>query len=212
MKKFPYNEKVLEHFKNPRNVGRIEDADGKGQEGSAACGDMISVYLKVDDKSKKITDIKFESYGCASNIATSSIITEMAIGKTLDEAKKISWKEAAEELGGLPPVKAHCSVLAVDGLRAAIRDYEERHGLKTEQPATDKDVVLKRLQRVMNPKSGLDVVRTRLVKEITVEGGEVTVKIELPENYQFANSIREDITEKLEALWDVDGIKIEFIG
>ncbi|MGB9593759.1 MAG: iron-sulfur cluster assembly scaffold protein, partial [Anaerolineae bacterium] len=125
----PYSEKVIEHFKNPRNVGRMEDYDAKATEGSPACGDMVTLYLKVDEETKTIKDIKFESYGCASNIATGSIITELAKGKTLDEARKISWKAAAEELGGLPAVKVHCSVLAVDTLRAAIRNYEEKHGL-----------------------------------------------------------------------------------
>ena len=126
MAKFPYSEKVMEHFRNPKNVGKMEDADGKGLEGSPACGDMVAVYIKVDPGTKKIKDINFESYGCASNIATGSIITEMAKGKTLEEAKKIHWKQAANELGGLPPVKTHCSVLAVDGLRAAVKDYEEK--------------------------------------------------------------------------------------
>ena len=88
----PYSEKVMEHFRNPRNVGRIEDPDGKSVEGSPACGDMVAVYLKVDGDTQRIVDIKFESYGCASNIATGSIITELAKGKTLDEAKDISWR------------------------------------------------------------------------------------------------------------------------
>ena len=113
--KFPYSEKVLEHFKNPHNVGKIENPDGKGLEGSPACGDMVAVYIKVNPETKVIEDIKFESYGCASNIATGSVITDIARGKTIDEAKKITWKQASEELGGLPPIKAHCSVLAVEG-------------------------------------------------------------------------------------------------
>ena len=135
--KFPYGDIVLEHFKHPRNVGEIEDPDGKAIEGSPACGDMVAVYISVDEERKIITDIKFQSYGCASNIATGSIITELAKGKTLDEAKKISWKDASEALGGLPKIKAHCSVLAVGGLRSAIRDYEERHGLVKEKVPTD---------------------------------------------------------------------------
>src|SRR5512137_2896177 len=108
----PYSETVMEHFRRPRNVGRIEDADAKAIEGSPACGDMVAVYLKVDPESHRIDDIKFESYGCASNIATGSIITELAKGKTLEEAKNITWQEASEALGGLPPIKTHCSVLA----------------------------------------------------------------------------------------------------
>lgn len=127
--KFPYSDKVLEHFKNPRNVGEMEDPDGKATEGSPACGDMVSVNIKVDDETEQIEDIKFRSYGCASNITTGSIITEMAKGKTIHEAKKITWKQVSDALGGLPSIKTHCSVLAVDGLKAAIQDYEERHGL-----------------------------------------------------------------------------------
>ena len=94
----PYSDIVLDHFRNPRNVGRLDDANAKATEGSPACGDMVSVYLKVDDETKRIDNITFESYGCASNIATASIITELAKGKTLDEAKKINWKEAADAL------------------------------------------------------------------------------------------------------------------
>ena len=129
----PYSKKLLEYFRHPKNVGAIKNPDAKATEGSPACGDMVTLYLKVDKKTKRIKDIKFESYGCASNIASGSIITEMAKGKTLDEAKKITWKQAADKLGGLPPIKVHCSVLAVDGLRAAIGNYEEKHGLIKEK-------------------------------------------------------------------------------
>jgi nitrogen fixation NifU-like protein len=157
--KFPYSETVLEHFRHPHNVGKIENADGKAIEGSPACGDMVSVYINVEPETKTISDIKFESYGCASNIATGSIITELAKGKTLDEAKKITWKQASEALGGLPKIKAHCSVLAVEGLRSAIENYEERHGLVKEKKPTTVETVRKRLRKVMNPLSGLDLVR-----------------------------------------------------
>ncbi len=208
--KFPYSEIVLEHFRNPRNVGKIEDADGKAVEGSPACGDMVAVYIKVDPETKRITDIKFESYGCASNIATGSIITELAKGKTIDEAKKITWKQASEALGGLPPIKAHCSVLAVEGLRAAIENYEERHGLIKEKKPTTVEVVRKRLRRVMNPLTGLDLVRTNLVKDIEVKDGTVRVVVDLPSDHQFANNIREEIVEKIEPLWDVNEVIVEF--
>lgn len=207
----PYSEIVMEHFRNPRNVGQIEDADAKSIEGSPACGDMVAVYLKVDPEELRISDVKFESYGCASNIATGSIITEMAKGKTLEEAKKISWKQASEALGGLPPIKTHCSVLAVDGLRAAIENYEERHGLVKERKPTTIEVVRKRLKRVMNPVVGLDLVRTNLVKEIEVSEGKVRVAIELPEDHQFAANIHEEIMEKIEPLWDVEQVVVEFL-
>ena len=207
---FPYNDIVLEHFKNPRNIGRIEDADGKAIEGSPACGDMVSLYLKVDEKTKIITDIKFESYGCASNIATGSIITEMAKGKTLDEAKAITWKQASEALGGLPSIKAHCSVLAVESLRAAILNYEEKHGLITEKVETTEAIIRKRLKKVMNPIKGLDMISTNLVKEVSIKDGVIHVLIDLPENHQFANAIKADSIEKLETLWDVKEVVVEF--
>lgn len=206
----PYSELVMEHFRHPHNVGRIEDADAKAVEGSPACGDMVAVYLKVDPETQRIADIKFESYGCASNIATGSIITELAKGKTLEEARQITWKQASEALGGLPPIKAHCSVLAVDGLRAAIENYEERHGLVKEREPTTVEFVRKRLKHVMNPVTGLDVVRTKLVQEIAVADGTVRVVIDLPADHQFANNIREEIVEKVGHRWDVKQVEVVF--
>ncbi len=206
----PYSEKVIEYFKNPKNVGKIEDADGKAKEGSPACGDMVQVYIKVDKETQTITDIKFESYGCASNIATGSIITEMAKGKTIEEAKQITWQDAADELGGLPPVKAHCSVLAIDGLRAAIQNYEEKHGLLKDQKPTTVEIVEDRLKRVMNPMTGLDVIKTDLIHDISVEDGVVTIYVDLDEDHQFANAIKEDIKEKIEPLWDVQRVEVHF--
>jgi nitrogen fixation NifU-like protein len=212
MTKFPYNEIVLEHFKHPHNVGELEDADGKAIEGSPACGDMVSVTIKVDPEKNTIDDIKFQSYGCASNIATGSIITDLAKGKTLDEAKSVTWKDASEELGGLPAIKAHCSVLAVEGLRAAIRDYEERNGLVTEREPTTVKTIEKRLKHVMNPLMGLDIVRTDLVKEVGFESGIVKIVVDLDESHQFATAIKNDIVEKIEPLWDVELVEVEFTG
>ncbi|NLE76800.1 MAG: DUF59 domain-containing protein, partial [Chloroflexi bacterium] len=197
-------------FRNPRNVGRMDDADAKAVEGSPACGDMVAVYLKIDPESQRIEDIKFESYGCASNIATGSIITELAKGKTIEEAEQISWKNATEALGGLPALKTHCSVLAVDGLRAAIQNYKERHGLVQEQEPTTEAVIMKRLKRVMNPMVGLDLVRTKLVREVQVNDGHVRVAVDLPESHQFANNIREEIMEKVGHLWDVRSVTVEW--
>ena len=209
--KFPYNEKVLEHFRHPHNVGKIENPDGKATEGSPACGDMVSVYIKVNPKSNIIEDIKFESYGCASNIAPGSIITDMAKGKTLEEAKKITWQQATEALGGLPPIKAHCFVLAVEGLRAAIQNYEEKHGIIAEKVPTTIEIVNNRLKKVMNPLTGLDVVRTNLIKKIEIDNGKVLLTIDLPLNHQFAASIKEEIKEKIETLWDVKEVIVDFI-
>lgn len=209
--KFPYSEKVLEHFRHPHNVGKIENPDGKATEGSPACGDMVSVYLKVNPETKIIEDIKFESYGCASNIATGSIITDMAKGKTLEDAKKITWQQAADALGGLPTIKAHCSVLAVEGLRAAIQNYEEKHGIMAEKVPTTIEIVNNRLKKVMNPLTGLDVVRTNLIKKIEINNGKIFLTIDLPSNHQFANSIREEIKEKIETLWDIKEVILDFM-
>jgi NifU-like protein involved in Fe-S cluster formation/metal-sulfur cluster biosynthetic enzyme len=208
--KFPYSDIVLEHFRHPRNVGKIENPDGKATEGSPACGDMVSVYIKVDPKKNTIADVKFESYGCASNIATGSIITELAKGKTLDKAKNITWQEASEALGGLPKIKAHCSVLAVEGLRSAIQNYEERHGLVKEKKPTTEEVVRQRLKRVINPLTGLNVVRTNLVKDIKVKDGTVRVLVDLPGDHQFANNVKDEIRERIETLWDVKKVLVEF--
>lgn len=119
-----YSEKVMEHFHNPRNVGVIEDADGVGEVGNPMCGDVMKIYIKVDGD--VISDIKFQTLGCGAAIATSSMVTEMAIGKPIDEAIRISKSAVAEALGGLPEVKMHCSVLAADGLKAAIEDYRSK--------------------------------------------------------------------------------------
>jgi NifU-like protein involved in Fe-S cluster formation len=208
--KFPYSEKVLEHFKHPRNVGKIENADGNAMEGSPACGDMVAVYIKVDDKTNIISDIKFESYGCASNIATGSIITELVKGKTIDEAKKITWQDASDALGGLPKIKAHCSVLAIEGLRSAIQNYEERKGLVKDKEPTTVEVIKKRLQKVMNPMAGLDLVRTNMIKDIKLKKGKARILVDLPEKHQFAASIKDEIEEKITPLWDIKEVKVDF--
>jgi nitrogen fixation NifU-like protein len=206
----PYTQKVLEHFMHPHNVGQMDDADASATEGSPACGDVVKLSIKVDGASKTITDIKFKSYGCASNIATGSIITDLAKGRTLEEAKHISWQKATEELGGLPPVKVHCAVLAVDALKTAIENYEHRHGLLKEKIPTDEKIVMKRLSHVINPLAGLDVVRTKLVKEVSVKDGLVTVFVELPEGHQFAGNIKGEIIERIEPLWDVKSVQVVF--
>jgi nitrogen fixation NifU-like protein len=121
-----YSEKVMEHFRNPRNMGEIPDADGVGTVGNPVCGDMMTVYIKVKDN--RIDDIRFKTFGCGAAIATSSMVTELAKGKTLEEAKKIGRSDVADSLGGLPKVKMHCSNLAADALHAAIEDYEKHEG------------------------------------------------------------------------------------
>ncbi len=121
-----YSEKVFEHFRNPRNVGVIEDADGVGTVGNPVCGDLMTMYIKVKDD--RIEDIKFQTFGCGAAIATSSMATELAKGKTLEEALKITKQTVADALGGLPPQKMHCSNLASDALKRAIADYLKKRG------------------------------------------------------------------------------------
>jgi len=119
-----YSKKVMDHFTNPRNVGVIESPDGFGKVGNPVCGDLMEMYIKVENDI--ITDIKFKTFGCGSAIATSSMVTELAIGKTIDEALEITRNNVADELDGLPPQKMHCSNLAADALHAAIEDYKKK--------------------------------------------------------------------------------------
>jgi len=121
-----YTDKVMEHFKNPKNMGEIPNADGVGTVGNPVCGDLMTIYIKVKDN--RLEDIKFKTFGCGAAIATSSMITELARGKTIEEALKISRGDVADNLGGLPPIKMHCSNLAADGLHAAIQDYLKKKG------------------------------------------------------------------------------------
>ncbi len=119
-----YTDKVKEHFLNPKNVGEMKDASAVGEVGSLACGDVMTIYIKVEED--RISDIRFKTFGCGAAIATTSMTTELAKGKTLDEALKITREQVAEELGGLPPVKMHCSNLAADALHEAINDYRKK--------------------------------------------------------------------------------------
>ena len=131
-----YTEQVMDHFMNPRNMGEMEDASGVGTVGNAKCGDIMRIYIKVEND--VITDVKFKTFGCGAAIATSSKATEIVKGMTLEEAEKVTNKMVMETLGGLPPVKVHCSVLAEEALHAAIQDYRERLE-KGEKPRTEED-------------------------------------------------------------------------
>ena len=131
-----YTEQVMDHFMNPRNMGEMENPDGVGTVGNAKCGDIMRIYIKVEDN--VITDVKFKTFGCGAAIATSSKATELVKGKTLDEALQITNKMVMDSLGGLPPVKVHCSVLAEEALHAAIQDYKDRLD-KGEKPASEED-------------------------------------------------------------------------
>lgn len=123
-----YTEKVMDHFKNPRNLGKMEDADGIGEVGNAKCGDIMKIYIKVDNNI--ITDVKFNTFGCGSAIATSSMATEMIKGQSIDKALELSNKAVVEALDGLPPAKIHCSVLAEEAVKAAVKDYYDKNGIE----------------------------------------------------------------------------------
>ena len=122
-----YTDTVMDHFMHPRNVGSIENADGVGEVGNAKCGDIMKIYLKIDDN--RVTDVKFETFGCGSAIASSSMATEMIKGKTIDEALALTNKEVVDALGGFPVHKLHCSVLAEEAVKSAIQDYYEKNGI-----------------------------------------------------------------------------------
>lgn len=122
-----YSDKVMDHFSNPRNVGEIENADGIGEVGNAKCGDIMKIFLKIEDNT--ITDVKFKTFGCGAAVATSSMATEMIKGKSIDEALLLTNKAVAEALDGLPPVKMHCSVLAEEAVKAAVADYKKKKGI-----------------------------------------------------------------------------------
>jgi len=123
-----YTKLVLKHFRSPKNIGKIKNADAKATEGSVVCGDMMTMYLKI--KNNIIKDAKFESYGCAANIATASILTTMIKGKTVEEAEKLTWKDIIKQLGGLPPLKFHCSNLAIETLHSAIKKWKKKNNTK----------------------------------------------------------------------------------
>jgi nitrogen fixation NifU-like protein len=135
-----YSEKVMDHFTNPRNVGKIDDADGVGEVGNAKCGDIMKIYLKVDEN-QIITDVKFNTFGCASAIASSSMATELIKGQPISRALELTNKAVVEALDGLPPVKIHCSVLAEEAIKAAVKDYYDRNGIEYDaEQFAEKDV------------------------------------------------------------------------
>lgn len=204
-----YSQKVLDHFMHPHNVGKMENPDASATEGSPSCGDQVTIFLKIDEDSKIIEDISFLSYGCASNIATASIITDLAKGKTLDEAKQISWKDAMEALDGLPPVKVHCSVLAADTLQTAISNYEIAHGLK-EVPNFGKDTIVEELKKIIYPKVGEDIVSLKMVKYVGFNDGEVLIDLNMLSFDDWRENVAEEIREHLAKYPEVKKIEINF--
>jgi nitrogen fixation NifU-like protein len=204
-----YSQKVLDHFMHPHNVGKMENPDAVATEGSPACGDQVTVFLKINENSHVIEDVSFLSYGCASNIATASIVTDLAKGKSLEEAKKISWRDAMEALDGLPPVKVHCSVLAADTLQTAISNYEIAHGLK-EVPNFSKATIEEELKKIIYPKVGEDIISLKMVKYIGFTDGEVLIDLNMMSFDQYRDNVAEEIREHLEKYPEVKEIKINF--
>jgi NifU-like protein involved in Fe-S cluster formation len=198
-KKFGYTEKVMDHFKNPRNVGVMEDADVTAKVGSVACGDLIKLYLKFDPDHDQIKDIKFESYGCAANIATSSMMTEMVKGKTIEDARKVTFKDVSDTLGGLPRIKLHCAVLSRQGLETAFLKYEAKRG----RVKMDESFVNKILRGVLDPVQGVDIISAKILQSTKVEGNKITFELKAKPDSELANSLREDIHDAFEGL-DLD--------
>jgi nitrogen fixation NifU-like protein len=194
---------------HPRNVGKMENPDAVATEGSPSCGDQVTVYLKINDETKVIDDVSFLSYGCASNIATASIITDLAKGKSLEEAKNITWRDAMEALDGLPPVKVHCSVLAADTLQTAISNYEIAHGLK-EVPNFGKETILEELKKIIYPQVGEDIVNLKMVKYVGFDDGNVIIDLNMLSFDSWRDNVKEEIIEHLEKYPEIKNIQINF--
>jgi NifU-like protein involved in Fe-S cluster formation len=208
-----YSPKVIEHFTNPQNVGEIENPDAQATEGSPACGDMLTFTLKVNPETHVIEDVRFRSYGCASNISTASMATVLAKGKTIEEVKKFNAKTVAEKLGGLPSVKMHCSVLAINGLKAAIKDWEIKHGLAEEEEIQCNETTIRKLlKRVINPQTGKNIVSSGMVNYIKTDGAKVFVEIALGDTDEmYAENIREEVTETLESMKCLDEVIVRIL-
>jgi nitrogen fixation NifU-like protein len=194
---------------NPHNVGKMENPDASATEGSPSCGDQVTVYLKINEDNHIIEDISFLSYGCASNIATASIITDLAKGKSLEDAKKITYEDAMEALDGLPPVKVHCSVLAADTLQTAISNYEIAHGLK-EVPNFGKETILAELKKIIYPQVGTDIVTLKMVKYVGFNDGEVMIDMNMMSFDSWRENVAEEIHEHLEKYPEVKKVEINF--
>jgi NifU-like protein involved in Fe-S cluster formation len=208
-----YSPTVIEHFTNPQNVGEIENADAAATEGSPACGDMLTFTLKVNPETHVIEDVRFRSYGCASNISTASMATVLAKGNTIEEVKQFNAKTIAEKLGGLPSTKMHCSVLAVNGLKSAIKQWEINHGLAEEETIQCNEQTIKKLLKgVINPQTGKSIISMGMINYIKVDGAKVFVEVNLLETDEmYAENIREEVTEKIESMKCVDEIIVRIL-
>lgn len=193
----------------PHNVGQMENPDAVATEGSPSCGDQVTIYLKINPDTLVIEDVSFLSYGCASNIATASIITDLIKGKTLEEAKKVTWRDAMEALDGLPPVKVHCSVLAADTVQTAISNYEIAHGLK-EVPDFGKETIIEELKKIIYPQVGEDIVSLKMVKYVGFDDGNVLIDMNMMSFDQWRENVAQEIREHLEKYPAVKNIQINF--
>lgn len=192
--KIGYSKKVMELFLNPKNVGVLKDADVTALTGSVACGDMIKLYLKI--RGDVIEKITFESYGCAANIATSSMITEMVKGKRIDYARKISLKDELNEIGGLPKVKYHCAVLAIKALRIALDKWDVMNGKKK----LDEEFVKNLLRGILDPSTGKDIVSAGIIKKIKIRENKIEIDANLPGDKEYKNEIVSNIKELFEKM------------
>ncbi len=190
-KRIGYTKAVLERFTNPRNAGKIENPDIVAKVGSVVCGDLIKLYVKVDEENRKIKDMKFESYGCASNIATSDVMVDLVKGKTLDEAKKVGFKDIVKALGGLPKIKYHCAVLSKASLDTAILKYEAKRGILK----IDEKFVKKILKGVIDPIRGVDILTAGKVRDLKVEDGKITINLTYLKDEETAKYIVSDLKE-----------------
>jgi len=210
-----YSQKVIKHFTDPQNVGEIAEADAIATQGSPACGDMITFTLKINPETRVIEDVKFRSFGCASNIATASMTTLLAKGKTIDEVNQLKHRDLTQALDGLPAVKMHCSVLAIDALKSAVHNWELEHGLVEEKPMTlDRESVEKVLTDCLNPRNGISLIEARLIKKIEVipEDGRVFIEVILCElDELYAEAIEEEISEKIQTLPGVRNVLVQFV-
>jgi len=202
-----YSEKVLDHFMNPRNIGKLENADVEATEGSPACGDQVTYFLKINEENMTIEDIRFLSYGCASNIATASITSEMVKGKSLQEARNFTWKSVVESLDGLPNVKIHCSVLAVDALKSAIKKYEINKGLREPDTFNEK-TIYEELRSIIHPGAGEDIVTLNMVRSVQVNEGVVVLNLNISDKDTFKCAIVGEIKEHLGKFAEVKELNV----
>ncbi len=198
--KFGYSPKVIELFKNPKNVGPLEDADVTSIAVSIACGDMLKLYLKINPETEIIEKITFESYGCVANIATSSMITEMVRGKDIEYARNLSFKDEVEQLGGLPKVKYHCAVLAIDALRTAIEKWDYIRGRRK----LDENFLKRLLKGILDPETDRDLISSGTVKNIDIDGKTVRIGVNISNpNY------REEIITNIHEVFEKMDLEIE---